>query len=425
MWGVEREDPVYGLALVNMIFRGDGKSGLQDGSCFDHEFWQDKNKSGIVCMSGDTPPTASERLFTRVFMNPPFKRANDETEFVDYALSQCRTGALLFAILPHINVGGTKFHDWRIETLKRHTLKAVIKFVPTLFYPVMERTYGIIFEAHRPHQIENDKVFMSYLFDDNSHPRPSKMKSLHKKRDNVESTTSDLKKFIAKKSVKNIDIPRERIITTLRDSYDEGIFEPQTYINNLAPKSHPDIKDKSADLFKTILLNNDRGEIPIQVQLERYPIMDFVKNIVKTPLDSLKNYEGGDIPVVSATAYNNGIKDWKNIPDEYIVRDLMSISKTHEGDKACQAFWHPYEFSAINTVHLVEIISDFTRDIDLMLYLCQQIGDSNSWRFDYARPTKLEEVEVYLPVKSDKSINFDEIKRIAKKMHHLNWKKYN
>ena len=27
-----------------MIFRGDGKSGLQDGSCFDFEFWTRDNE---------------------------------------------------------------------------------------------------------------------------------------------------------------------------------------------------------------------------------------------------------------------------------------------------------------------------------------------------------------------------------------------
>ena len=39
LFGVEQRDDVYGLAIVNMIFRGDGKSRVYDGNCFDHEFW--------------------------------------------------------------------------------------------------------------------------------------------------------------------------------------------------------------------------------------------------------------------------------------------------------------------------------------------------------------------------------------------------
>ena len=39
LFGVEQRDDVYGLAVVNMIFRKDGKSSVYDGDCFDHEFY--------------------------------------------------------------------------------------------------------------------------------------------------------------------------------------------------------------------------------------------------------------------------------------------------------------------------------------------------------------------------------------------------
>ena len=423
IWGIEREDPVYGLALVNMIFRGDGKSGLQDGSCFDHEFWEDKNGNGFVCLKEDKQPVSATRLFTRVLMNPPFKRETKETEFVDYAFGQCKPRALLFAVLPHVVIGGKNFHNWRINTLKRHTLKAVIKFVPKLFYPVMARTYGLIFDVHRPHDYDSDKVFMSFLFDDNSHPRPSKMKAEYSKYDNVENTTEALKNFlINNESVKNI--PRERTVTKLRlNSKDLGLIEPQTYIKNSRPKIHPNITQRVSDLFNAIYLSNVQKPSEITKGVKKFLIGDFIANEVVPPLDGIKNYPDGNIPVVSATAYNNGIAKWKKIPKEKILSNLMSISKTHEGEKACQAFWHPYQFSAIGTVHLVEVVSDFSRDIDYMLYLSQQISDSNWWRFDYARGSKLAEIEVYLPVSSDGSVDFVEIKKSVQSMHSLDWNK--
>ena len=40
LYGVEQRDDVYGLAIVNMIFRGDGKSHIYDGDCFDYQFWK-------------------------------------------------------------------------------------------------------------------------------------------------------------------------------------------------------------------------------------------------------------------------------------------------------------------------------------------------------------------------------------------------
>ena len=409
VWGVESEDPVYGLALVNMIFRGDGKSGLQDGNCFDHQFWY-KNGKVECTLPGDQAPKGAGRPFTHVLMNPPFKVKRDVPKFVDYALAQCQPGAFLFAVLPHIIVGGDNFSKWRMETLKRHTLRAIVKFVPKLFYPVMERTYGLIIEAHRPHK-KDDDVFMSFLFDDDSRPRLSKMLSMHSAIDNVEETTRDLRSFLLGVSVGHKNIPRERIITKLRltpdgDFYPKGLYEPQTYIENEKPRLHPNVKARAAGLFSAIALNKKGTPSPIGNSIKCFPLSKFYQREIATPMSSLKNYADGDTPVVSATAYNNGIAAWKQIPENEIVSNLMSISKTHEGEKACQAFWHPYRFSAINTVYLLEVVPEFSRDNDLMLYLCQQISDSNLWRFDYARTVKLDEVEVYLPVKSDGSFDF-------------------
>ena len=45
LYGVEQRDDVFGLAVVNMIFRKDGKSGVYDGNCFDHEFYLE---NGII-----------------------------------------------------------------------------------------------------------------------------------------------------------------------------------------------------------------------------------------------------------------------------------------------------------------------------------------------------------------------------------------
>lgn len=51
LFGVEQRDDVFGLAVVNMIFRNDGKSGVFDGNCFDHEFYKDDEK--VKCSIND------------------------------------------------------------------------------------------------------------------------------------------------------------------------------------------------------------------------------------------------------------------------------------------------------------------------------------------------------------------------------------
>ena len=181
LYGVEQRDDVYGLAVVNMIFRGDGKSNVYDGNCFAYNFYY---RDGLV----ESQPTEDERLdgatmpFTKVLMNPPFKlKGNPEREFVDYALTQItEQEGLLFAILPAVAIRGKGANKtWRTELLKRHTLQAVVKFDTNLFYPVTEATYGIILEAHKPHEA-NQMVFWAELFDAQHTPRLSKMKSKEK-----------------------------------------------------------------------------------------------------------------------------------------------------------------------------------------------------------------------------------------------------
>ena len=109
---------------------------------------------------------------------------------------------------------------------------------------------------------------------------------------------------------------------------------------------------------------------------------------------------------------NNGISEWKDIPSDKILSHLISVSKTHN-TKPSQAFWHPYDFSAINTVHLLKPKSILPKENEIMIYLCQEIFDRNSWRYDYARTVKLEELQVYLPVSNNGEIDFEKIKDIV------------
>ena len=166
LFGVEQADDVFGLALVNMIFRGDGKSRIHNGNCFDNQFvLQDGHV--LRLKKADKPDGPAMAAFTRVLMNPPFAITEPERMFVDYALSQMRPGGLLFAILPNGPITGSgKDKEWRRDTLKRHTVRAVVKMPDDLFTPgVHKGTYALILEAWRPHETK-DEVFFGILYDD-------------------------------------------------------------------------------------------------------------------------------------------------------------------------------------------------------------------------------------------------------------------
>ena len=76
LWGIDQEPEVVALAIVNMIFRGDGKNNIIEGNCF--QKYLVRAPSGKLEYSGTTPAEA-ELAVTRVLMNPPFalKRSDE------------------------------------------------------------------------------------------------------------------------------------------------------------------------------------------------------------------------------------------------------------------------------------------------------------------------------------------------------------
>ena len=105
LYGVEQADDVFGLALVNMIFRGDGKSRIFNGNCFDSVFVR-HNGQIVRIRIDDEVPQESMRPFARVLMNPPFAGKEPEHQFVNHALDQTVAGGLLFAVLPNAQITG-------------------------------------------------------------------------------------------------------------------------------------------------------------------------------------------------------------------------------------------------------------------------------------------------------------------------------
>lgn len=396
LYGVEQRDDVYGLALVNMIFRGDGKSRIYDGNCFDHQFWQ-RDDMVFFTLRGQPEPEGATRPFTKVFMNPPFKLTNSpERQFVDHALKQMKLGAILFAVLPAVVIGGAREHvKWRKELLRRHTVLAVIKLDKNVFYPIAEGTYALVLKAHIPHPLNND-VFMGMLMDDRHRPRRSKMLSAYSFQDNVERMTADLRAFIVGKPILK-NIPREQVLTKIVTETPCDL-SPESYLSNRPPDLtiqtiHRAINLDAAQKRVAIIAKPYRD---LSYQTQIFPLSDLIKAEIPAPLKTLKEYPEGAIPVVSATYYENGITKWLDVPKDLRLRDCMTISRTHN-TRPCEAFWHPYEFSAIKTVFVLQPIDIFARNKHAMIYLCQAVTENNAWRYDYARNVKLDELEVYLP----------------------------
>ena len=396
LFGVEQRDDVYGLAVVNMIFRGDGQSRMIDGNCLDHQFWL-RDQEVFYTLLNERNPDGAKRPFSRVLMNPPFKLKVSESEFVNYAINQMEEKGLLFAVLPSVVISGKKFECWRHEILKRHTLKACVKFDKSLFYPVAAQTYGIILEVHTPH-ITNDDVYWGVMFDDNHRTRRSKVLSRHDTKDNVNKITEQTKRFLFGQSV-TTSIPREQHVAPV-DLENKCEFAPEHYIlSGPYDISKSKVIDRSLkSQFISVRSNSNlQGKIELSQPMRFFELERLIMDKCNAPLKNLKDYPDGCIPVVSATSKNNGIAGWYDVPDNLLLENCITIAKVHN-TKPCEAFWHPYRFSAINTVLIFKPKHSLLEYDDSIWYLCEAITAGNAWRHNYERPVVLEKIEVELPV---------------------------
>ena len=161
IFGIEQESAVAALAIVNMIFRGDGKNNITEGNAFTTYLEKISVEGHSSASYTDTRPKAGKEAVTRVLMNPPFalKGSSDkECLFVSQALSMMADGRILFSVLPLGALFGA--HDekvWRRdELLTDHTLLAVLTFPDDLFYPAaLKQVAAIIVKKGIPHQKEH------------------------------------------------------------------------------------------------------------------------------------------------------------------------------------------------------------------------------------------------------------------------------
>ena len=155
LFGIENDPSVAVLAIVNMIFRGDGKNNITEGNCHSTHIVPKSVEGGHASAEyGDKPPVPGNEPITRVLMNPPFAVEMKEYKFVSRALSFMADGGLLFTLLPlDAMFGASEEKTWRADDLlKKHTLLAVITLPDQLFTPAaLKQVVAVIVKKGVPH----------------------------------------------------------------------------------------------------------------------------------------------------------------------------------------------------------------------------------------------------------------------------------
>lgn len=256
IFGVEQQANVAALAIVNMIFRGDGKNNIINGDCLalnlnrkirNHEISAEYQKE-----VGERKPV------TKVLMNPPFalkKEDEQEFTFIDHALDQMSDGGLLLSVVPiSVMYSGSKDLAWRKRLIERNTLVSVISFPNDLFYPQASvEPVIIVVKKGVPHTGTTKTLFVRIT--DDGFIKLKKRRLPHGGASQIDSLRDDIKSFIEGGTITDIPGYIQAKSIDIEDSHLELI--PQNHLDN-STLDVDDLKKSMAKIYSELVFQQIR-----------------------------------------------------------------------------------------------------------------------------------------------------------------------
>jgi type I restriction enzyme M protein len=262
LYGIEEQDAIISLAIVNMIFRGDGKNNMIEGNCF--KKWLAAKTIGKTYSAEYLPGDNPKRIapITKVMMNPPFAlKKGDEKEykFVEHALKQMEDGGILFTILPISVLIEDVTRVWRKEILlKNNRLLAVITFPDDLFYPVGVMTLGLFIQKGHSHQYNKDKVYFARCIQDGFVKKKGVRKESDRVRNMLDEIKDELKEFIKNPNISIQNIPEFKKSCLIDENSELFELAPEAFIDSRLP-SEKELKNQLEIMVREALIYNIRN----------------------------------------------------------------------------------------------------------------------------------------------------------------------
>jgi hypothetical protein len=389
IFGFETNPTVWALSVLNMFFRGDGKSHLRLSSCFARDI--QKQTRG---------------QFTQAFLNPPFSQADEpESDFLDAAMDALEPGGQMAAVV-YAGVFADDLHrNWREAFLRRHSLQAMISLPEDLFYPTAAPTTIVVARAHEPQQ-PDQPILMSRIWNDGF----TKLKSRR-----VEAPGSQLPEAL--KAFRSLDAgiaetPRSRIAARVKAERLTGGEEwsPQQWLPQprmgkrqrdqlsagamrsiyQAVAQLPDLADQALDDFCQAW-----ESLPILPKRKRGPVSDFF-DVANARSSGEKNYEVGSVAYVSSgDATNSVVRLVEEVPVETFKTGALTVTAF---GTACIQPW-PFMGRGNGGSSVRVLTPKYNMTLRELLWFATQIN-AQRWRFFYARmaiKSRLEQLTVQSP----------------------------
>ena len=391
--GVEQEPSMFALAVSNMILRGDGKTNLYQGSCFDDEiFNQIKNKA------------------TAGFINPPYSQKGEnlhEWNFVIQLLNALQKNATGIIIVPMSLAIAP--HPLREQILREHRLEAVMSMPNDLFYPVGMVSCIMVFTAHVPHDSDpHHESWFGYWKDDGFRKNKTQGRILTEKWSKVRREW--IVNFTNKKITPGVSIRKKIGMNNewCAEAYLETDFHNLNEIDfikntvNLASFLFKNGKSEMAEF----LLKNKNSNKKMSLDIKKWKwfnlgnLFTFEKGERLTKLDRIS----GDIPLITASENNNGIAGFISLENFENKKKIFENKITI--DMFFNVFYHDYKYFSDDNIHtLIPIKFELNKYNALFLVT---VLSKLKYKYAYGRQVRLMRLpfeKIKLPV--DKKGNPD------------------
>src|SRR5579863_52008 len=433
VFGIEQDSGVAALAVVNMIFRGDGKNNIHEGNCFAKHLKRSTNNGSPTAKFVGEP--TDDHPVTKVMMNPPFalKRGSEkEFKFIDQALLQMEDGATLFSVLPYsAMVKPGKYRTWRRDVLlPNHTLLAVVTFPWDVFYPVGVNAVGVFIRKGVPHD-RNSKVLWIRALNDGLLKSKGKRLPNPKASNDFETVKPLLRAYLDNPRFPVQDINQFQKMAGI--DFDDPQLElvPEAYLD----QSQPDpslvfaaleaamrdvlaylIKMKQA-VLRPDLLGSGKSTTFEAPRWKLFAVTDIF-DLRRGNFHSIANLDNGTYPTISRVSTDNGFVGLYDKPTRAVVWPAKTITvSTVTGD----AFLQPLPFIATDNVVLC-VPKPAYRNLKLSaLFFIQAMLNDIKWRYSYGRQcykTKYARTQIMLPVKGDGTLDQDYMATMVEGANH-------
>jgi type I restriction enzyme M protein len=370
IFGCDTNSTVWALAMLNMFFRGDGKSHIDFKSAFD----------------GPAP----HHQYTKALLNPPFSQEGEpEIDFIDHALESLRPGGLAAVVVKTNIAVDPDLAYWRRDLVAKHQLLAVVSLPTDLFYPTAAPTVILVLKAHT--RTTGLKTLLAKVENDGF--EISKKRRIVREGSQLPALLTAFRRhmagekqddepgfycFVERSLIGDGDevcaerwLPSAAFDEAAYDEERENIFRQMA----LAVANYPEAVDVAINGFSVAL-----AELPAISSRKGSLLTDWFK-ISNGRSVGYSKYPGGEIPYISSgDAFNSIVGMVQPAPDE--VFETASATVTAFGNAAVQPWRYCARGNGGSAVRVLQPLVGMTTE--QMLWLVCQVN-AQRWRFHYGR----------------------------------------